>query len=62
MRNKLNQLSTSAPYNNGIHINIKMTASYIYNKGMHKYKHVYEKQKWWGKWGKGIECKWIMAF
>ena len=27
--NKLYQLSTSAPYNNVIHINMKMTASYI---------------------------------
>jgi hypothetical protein len=33
--NKLYHLSTSSPYNNVIHINMKMTASYIYNKCIH---------------------------
>jgi hypothetical protein len=33
--NKLYQLSTSTPYNNVIHINMKMTASYIYSKCIH---------------------------
>jgi len=35
---KLYQLSTSSPYNNAvIHINMKKTANYIYNKCIHKY-------------------------
>ena len=33
--NKLYHLSTSSPCNNVIHINMKMTASYIYNKCIH---------------------------
>ena len=33
----LYQLSTSDPYNNVIQINMKMTASYIYNKCIHQY-------------------------
>jgi hypothetical protein len=32
MGNTVNQLSPSAAYNNVIHIDITMTASYIYNK------------------------------
>jgi hypothetical protein len=42
---KLYQLSTSAPYNNVININMKMkmTASIIHN--------IFDKQKWWGKRG-----------
>jgi hypothetical protein len=49
--NKLYQLSTSAPYNNVIHINIKMTASYI-NYIISVYIiYLINMQKWWGKKG-----------
>ena len=33
-----------------INVNMKMTASYIYNKCMHN---IFDKQKWWKKRGKG---------
>ena len=45
------QLSTSAPYNNVIHINMKMINVYINDK-----------QKWCEKGGKGIECKCISSW
>ena len=49
--NKLYQLSTSAPYNNVIHINMKMTASYI-NYIISVYIiYLINMQKWWGKKG-----------
>jgi hypothetical protein len=34
---------------------MKMTASYMYNKCIHKY--IFDEQMWWEKGGKGIECK-----
>jgi len=46
IRLETSYISTSAPYNNVIHINMKMTTSYIYNN-------IFDKQKWWEKGGKG---------
>ena len=58
--NKLYQLSISAPYNNVIHINMKMTASYIYNKCIHNIfdKHAEVVGK---KGGNGSESKCMIA-
>ena len=50
IENKLYQLS------NPLHtIYMKIIASYIYNKCI--YINIFDKQKWWGKKGEGIDCK-----
>jgi hypothetical protein len=41
---KIYQLSSSSPYNNVIHIHMKMTAGHIYNKCIHIY--IFDKQEW----------------